>query len=493
MEIWTDVLAWVYTLSALTLAVYATGIMLLFIIWWRHRHPPSPQHSKPTVEWPSVLVQLPVYNERAVVRRLLAAVAVLDYPRDRLLIQVLDDSNDDTGDLIAQEVDRYAASGLKIAHICRTTRTGYKAGALANGLTHTKTELVAIFDADFVPAPDFLKQVVPYFSSDQKLGMVQTRWGHLNSRAGLLTQAQALSLDGHFIVEQTARSAGGLLLNFSGSGGIWRTACIHDAGGWSAETLAEDLDLSYRAQLRGWRFRYLPQVVVPAEIPPQLAAYRQQQSRWAKGSTQNLFKHGKALWRSDHWGIYPKFMGTLHLGQYLVHPLMLVLLLLTPLLLLTGIPAKLPLAPLGLIGIGPPLVYLFSQRHVYTDWKRRLLVFPILLGVGTGFALNNTLAIGAALRGSPNVFHRTPKFKGQSWQRSRYALPVGWPVLGEALLAVYAAWGGTVALQTTPSLAPFLFIYAYAFGLVALWSLVEGVMLYRIKTRQSTVRKHLSI
>ncbi len=485
MTLWLDILTLLYSLSAIALAVYSIGTLFLLFIWWRHRRRTLPLPDAPDSGWPTVLVQLPVYNERAVILRLIDAVAALDYPRERLRIQVLDDSTDDTSDLIAARVKLHAGDGLNIAHVRRDQRIGYKAGALSYGLEQDDADLVAIFDADFVPPPDFLRSVIPHFHADPRLGMVQTRWGHLNASENLLTRAQALSLDGHFIVEQTARSRGGLLLNFSGSAGVWRTACIRDAGGWSAETLAEDLDLSYRAQLRGWRFLYLPEVEVRAEIPPQFAAYRQQQARWAKGNTQNIIRHSLALWRSRAVTPLQKLMGTLHLCQYIVQPLLLLLLLLTPPLASAGVLQKLPLTPLGLAGLGPPLVYLFSQWSLYPDWPRRLLAFPVLVGVGTGLILNNTLAVIAALRKTPNEFRRTPKFQSQGWQRSRYALSASRVVLGELLLTAYALWGAVMAAPVAPSLVPFLYIYVYAFGMVVLWSVGEVLLLYLDRSGRS--------
>ncbi len=482
-----------YVLSAVALAVYGLGTLLLLALWWRHRHRVPPLPLVDDADLPAVTVQLPVYNERAVIGRLIDAVAALDYPRDRLRVQVLDDSTDDTGDLIARRVMHHAQAGLDIAHLRREGRTGYKAGALALGLARTSDELIAVFDADFVPPADFLRRVAPYFRASARLGMVQTRWAHLNPEENLLTRAQALILDSHFVIEQTARSRGGLLLNFSGSAGVWRADCIRDAGGWSDATLSEDLDLSYRAQLRGWRFLYLPDVAVPAEIPPQLAAYKQQQARWAKGNTQNLLRLGGALWRSECLTLRQKFMSTLHLCQYVVHPLMLLLLLLAPPLLWAGALHRLPLAPLGLAGLGPPLLYGCSQRYLYGDWPRRLLAFPALVVMGTGLALSNTLAVVDALRGRPNVFRRTPKFHGEAWQRSRYALGTGRTAVGEALLAIYAAAGGLYAVRVAPSLAPFLFIYAVAFGAVAVWSVMEDVLLRLGRDRGPAIQGRLSI
>lgn len=479
METILWLLTTLYVCCAIALAIYASGTLLLLALWVRLRHktPHTPVFS--SADLPPVLVQLPLYNERAVVHRLLDAVAALDYPPDRLTVQILDDSTDDTTERIARWITQYAERDVQFDHIRREDRCDYKAGALRYGLERTDAPLVAIFDADFVPAPDFLQQIVPHFIADPKLGLVQTRWGHLNGRANLLTQAQLLSLDGHFVIEQTARSRANLLMNFSGSGGLWRTACIEDAGGWSFTTLAEDLDLSYRAQFKGWRALYLPDVVVPAEVPPQLAAYRIQQARWAKGSTQTLLLHSSALWRNTNFSLTQKFMGTLHLCQYLTHPLMMILLLLTPPLLVAGMLENLPMAPLGLLSLGAPLLYIASQHHLYADWPRRLLAFPLLLGLGTGLALNNTVAVWSALMKVPNVFHRTPKFRGKSWQHSRYAAPVNWTALSEIVLAVYAGWGASQALQFSPSLVPFLLIYVYAFGMVGIWSLLEGFMVFR--------------
>ncbi len=484
----------IYVVCALALAIYAAGAFVLLLVWGRRQAEPVLPPSPPADAWPRVMVQLPVYNERLVIGRLIDAVAALDYPPDRLCVQVLDDSTDDTPDVVARHVARWRDAGLQIAHIRRGERAGYKAGALAAGLQRQpEAELVAVFDADFAPPPDFLQRVVPHFLVDDRVGMVQTRWGHLNAGENALTRAQALSLDGHFVVEQTARSWGGLLLNFSGSAGVWRASCIAAAGGWSFATLAEDLDLSYRAQLQGWRCLYLPDVVVPAEIPPQLTAYRQQQARWAKGSTQNLLLHGRALWRSRAHNLAQKFMGTLHLCQYVVHPLMLFLLLLTPPLLLVGGLQRLSLAPLGIAGIAPPLIYLVSQRHLYANWARRMLAFPVLMAASTGLVLSNTLAVLGALRGEPNVFRRTPKFDRQDWQRSSYALRRDNLVLGEAALAVYALGGVILALRHAPSLMPFMAIYALSFGLVTLWTLVEQARLRQRRVGRTGVQERLSV
>lgn len=480
MALLTTVLTWIYVLSAVSLSAFAAGSFVLLLLWLIHARRASLSLACDSADLPTVTVQLPVYNERMVIARLIEAAAALDYPPDRLCIQILDDSTDDTADVIAQTVARLRRVGAPcLVHVRRGSREDYKAGALAFGLAQTDADFIAVFDADFIPPPDFLQRVMPHFAQDAALGMVQTRWGHLNPFENLLTRAQVLSLDGHFGVEQTARSRGGLLLNFSGSGGVWRSDCIRDAGGWSGATLCEDLDLSYRAQLAGWRLRYLPGVVVPAELPPQLAAYKQQQARWAKGSTQNLLRLGGRLWGSRRLSFWQKLLGTLHLGQYLAQPLMLLLLLLTPPVAWLGGLEHLPLASLGIAGIGPPLLFLAAQISLYRDWPRRVLAFPVLVAVGTGLSLSNTLAVLSALRGAPNVFRRTPKFRGSVWQRSRYAQPVDSTLAGEVLLALYALGGGVMLIQAGSSLAVFLFVYAYAFGVVAAWGLLEGLLLWR--------------
>lgn len=468
-----DLLTSIYVVCALLLTVYAGSEIVLLLTYWRFRNAAP---ALPTViEWPSVLIQLPIYNERHVIERLLTAIEHLDYPRDRLIVQILDDSTDETSALAAEQVAALRQSGLNIAHLRRPERVGYKAGALAYGLAQADAELVVVLDADFVPSRDFLRRTVPFLAADPGLGMVQTRWGHLNAFSNWLTLGQMLALDGHFVVEQTARSRAGWLLSFNGSGGVWRVRCIHDAGGWSDQTLTEDLDLSYRAQLAGWRFLYLPDVEVPAELPPQIAAYKQQQARWAKGSTQCLTHIFIPLWRS-RLSLTQRVMATLHLCQYLPHPMMITLLLLTPPLLLTGEIQRMPLGALGVIGLGPPLIYVVSQQALYRDWKRRMLGFPMLLALGTGIAWNNTIAVIGALLGRKTEFRRTPKF-ARAWIESGYALRQD-PGFGvELLLAVYALGGVWIALRTSPAFAPYLAIYCFAFGAIALWGLYDRWLL----------------
>ena len=459
----------------LLLALYTSGQLILLLQYWKRRHH---QPTLPHIEsLPTVTVQLPIYNEQHVVKRLLEAVAALEYPLEKLSIQVLDDSTDSTQILIAAQVDHLQQQGLHITHVRRQAREGFKAGALAFGLEQINSELVAVLDADFVPAPDFLQKTVPYLVANPEIGVVQTRWGHLNAGENWLTQAQMLSIDAHFIIEQTARNRAGWFIPFNGTGGVWRTACIHEAGDWSGETLTEDLDLSYRAQLIGWQSLFLPDVVVPGELPPQLAAYKQQQARWATGNTQCLVRFVRPIWRSPRSWLQ-RVMAMQHLSQYLPHPLMLLILLLTPPLMLAGTLEHLALAPLGLVGIAPPLLYLVSQRSLYADWKRRLLAFPVLVLLGTGITWNNTRAVFYAFTDRHTEFRRTPKFV-QGWTSSEYALKGNPSTIIELVLAVYALWGAVLAWHVQPALVIYLLIYAASFATVAFWSFWEGWQLRR--------------
>ena len=459
-----------YVLCALLLALYTSGQLVLLVQYAKRRNE-SPQLPLVT-EWATVTIQLPIYNEQYVIGRLLTAIAHLDYPREKLTVQVLDDSDDETSIVVAAQVKRLQATGLDIHHIRREKRTGYKAGALAYGMTLVDSDLIAIFDADFIPPSDFLKQTVPHLQANPQIGVVQTRWGHLNADANGLTQAQMLAIDAHFVVEQTARNRAGWLIPFNGTGGVWRRACIQDAGGWSDETLTEDLDLSYWAQLAGWQSLFLPDVVVPGELPPQLEAYKQQQARWATGNTQCLIRLMGPVWRSS-LTVLQRIMAIQHLCQYLPHPLMLALLLLTPPLLISEFMSSLTfLAPLGLVGLAPPMLYVVSQRKLYADWKRHLLAFPALLLIGTGITWNNTRAVWHALHSKNNTFKRTPKF-ATDWTSNRYALQGDSSIVVEGLLAAYAFWGVSLALRIQPAIAPYLLIYGVSFLTMALWGMRE--------------------
>jgi membrane glycosyltransferase len=440
-------------------------------------------------ELPAVTVQLPIYNERFVVERLLRAVAAFDYPRDRLDVQVLDDSTDDTSGITARVVAELAADGLDIRHVRRPHRSGYKAGALRDGLATARGELIAIFDADFVPQPEFLRETVPLFSQE-RVGLVQARWGHLNRDHSALTRAQALAIDGHFGVEQSGRCWAGWLLNFNGTAGVWRRRAIEEAGGWQADTLTEDLDLSYRAQLAGWRIEYAFDVEVPAEIPADIAAFKSQQRRWAKGSIQTARKLlPRVLAAPLPWTT--RVQAVLHLTHYLVHPLMLTVAALAAPVLLgwQGAPIPRPvfwtLAALLVIGTaGPSTLYVTSQRALRCDWKRRLASLPLLMLLGTGIAVSNARAVFEALLGVKSGFVRTPKASLTDSSAATIAPPPGdaraYRLNGdlvfafEALLALYSAWGLSIYLERGRWLiGPFLALYALGFAWVALLSLRE--------------------
>jgi len=482
----------IYVVAALLLALYGGNAILLTLIHWRVRQRQAPE--PPLSSVPRVTVQLPIYNEIYVVERLIDAVAQLDYRADRLQIQVLDDSTDETTALAEARVGMYRARGLDIAVVRRQGRSGYKAGALANGLGQATGELIAIFDADFVPAPDFLRRTVPHALADPKLGFLQTRWGHLNGDYSPLTRAQALALDGHFAVEQTARQGNGWFMNFNGTAGVWRRACIETSGGWTGDTLCEDLDLSYRAQVAGWKSGYLPHVVAPAEVPPQLEAFKRQQFRWAKGSIQCLRKLAGEVWRSQH-SLAARLEGLLHLGSYLGHPLMVIMLLVTLPLLLSGARLAWPLAYLSLASLGPPLLYAVGQKALYAGWQRRYLrAMPLLVLLGSGIALNNSIAVLQGFVGTEGHFRRTPKFrlegKNDRWQGQRYALRLDAMIVGELLLALYAAFTIVMAWRLGRTWAiPFLCLYLAGFAMVALvglWQSLSPLLARRAKRQPAS-------
>ncbi|MCU0495931.1 MAG: glycosyltransferase [Anaerolineae bacterium] len=477
----STLLSAVYMFCALCLALYTGSQLLLIVLYLRHRHE-HPQLPQMTA-YPKVAIQLPLYNEKFVVEPLLDAIAQLDYPRDRLIVQVLDDSTDETIAIVAHKVAQLQAFGLNIEHIQREHRVGYKAGAMAYGLTLLDdVEFIAIFDADFLPPSNFLKQTIPHFSTNPKLAIVQTRWGHTNVNANWLTSAQSLAIDAHFVVEQKARNGGGLLLTFNGTGGVWRKQAIIDSGGWSASTLTEDLDLSYRAQIRGWQYLYLPEIVVPGEIPPVMMAYKRQQARWAQGTNQCLIKLFGPVWRSS-LTLGQKLMATQHLVQYLPHSFMLLLLLLTPIMILMGAFQNLPLAWMGLLGVVPPIMHLFAQTKLHQDhWVKRILYFPVLMIIGTGIMWNNVRAafnaFKTAFTHAESEFKRTPKF-GKGHQTHSYKLRADWSRYVELALAIYAIWGLVVALQLHPTVAPYMALYAISFTIVFGWDFYDRWQLQR--------------
>lgn len=430
-----------YLANIAFLAAYGLNALILAGLRKWRPNPPPVLEPVPGYDWPQVTVQLPVYNERYVIERLLKTVAEMDYPRQRLQIQVLDDSTDVTSEIIAKITASLQYKGYDIQHIRRADRKGFKGGALAHGMQTSRSEFIAIFDADFLPPSDFLKRTLPYFDLDPLTGCVQTRWGHINREYSLLTRAQANGIDGHFVIEQETRSQHDLFLNFNGTAGVWRRECITAAGGWQHDTLTEDLDLSYRAQLRGWKIQYLPHVTSPAELPGQIGAFKGQQFRWAKGSLQTARKLLPDLWRSTQ-PLAVKIEGTLHLTHYLVHPLMLLNLLLVLPLLLNGHFLLYIYPAFAIAAIGPLYMYMTSMGLRGLPFTRKLFNLLMLVLVGMGLSLNNSRAVGEALLSIRSPFNRTPKYNLNNRTISQksldYLLPRDGSLWIELALSIYA-------------------------------------------------------
>lgn len=458
-----------YYVILLVLSVYS--VHRLHLVRLRRRTPP-PARITGNV-WPSLTIQLPLYNEPNVAARLLDAVAVIEYP-GALDIQVLDDSTDETPALVAERVDVLRARGVAIAHIRRGSRDGYKAGALAFGMQRSAAELFAVFDADFVPPRDVLLRMVPYFA-DARVGMVQARWTHLNREHSLLTRVQALFLDAHFAVESAARNFGGRFFNFNGTAGVWRRAAIDEAGGWSSSTLTEDLDLSYRAQMQGWSFVFLPDVEVPAELPSQLHGFQQQQHRWTKGSIQTARKLLGALVRGD-FDMRVKCEALFHLTNNSAY-------LLTVLLALLVVPAQqirvrhglgwsiaIDLALFALSSGSVLLFYREGQRWARRPpprWRDLLAVLP----VGIGMSMRNAAAVVEGLVQRGGAFHRTPKRGDAAVARAERAPRIPWSELALALF-----FAGVVAASASAgrwASLPFPALFASGFGWVATTGLYE--------------------
>jgi cellulose synthase/poly-beta-1,6-N-acetylglucosamine synthase-like glycosyltransferase len=418
---------------------------------------------------PSVTVQLPIFNERYVAERLLNACAALDYPRELLEFQALDDSTDDTRALVARTVARLRDGGLNVTHIHRPHREGFKAGALANGLASAHGEFIAVFDADFVPPPDFLRRILPYFNHE-RVAFVQARWGHLNRDYSLLTLLQSLSLDAHFAIDQSIRSETGYVFNFNGTAGIWRRSAILDAGGWQADTLTEDMDLSYRAFLRGWTARYAADVEAPAELPVSVTAYRRQQYRWARGILECAIKHLPAIWCSD-FSIVRKVQATLHLTGYLLHPCTVILMLVYPLLLLFSSQYPLLLHPVGiglflnLLALAPTFYFSMGQYLLHGRWLRTFPLVMLMTLLASGMALNTVRAVFQIIQKRVIPFERTPKFgithRAQSWHGNRYHLRVDALVVLEAMLGAFNLFTAWFAFRLGYWL---LMIYAFVFA-----------------------------
>lgn len=476
----TEFVLYAYFVALLILAIF--GFHGFVMVYHYVKNKDKKEDSLPELkEHPFVTVQLPVYNELYVVRRLIESVCAMDYPRDRYEVQVLDDSTDETVDIVAQTVREFREKGFDISHVRRPNREGFKAGALLHGMKTSKGEFIAIFDADFVPRKDFLLRTVPYFFIDKKIGLVQTRWEHLNEDYSILTRAQALALDGHFVIEQDVRNKAGYFINFNGTGGIWRRVCIEDAGNWQTDTLTEDLDLSYRAQLKGWKFKYLANVTSPAELPSEVNALKNQQFRWTKGAIETACKMLPALWRSK-LPFRLKVHSTAHLTNNLVFPFIILAgVLNVPLLFIKQAHAYdayfAMMSIFVLAFFSSFLYYLYSQKAMYPDWRRRIMLFPLFMAGSMGFAVNNTRAVVEALMKKRSEFVRTPKYSienaSDSWlKKNKYtAKKVNWTVYVEAALAVYCFVGVVTSIYFLELAAlPFHLLFFIGFSYVSLMS-----------------------
>ncbi len=467
----------------LVVSLYGGHRYVMAFLYYKHKyntHDPGPFRGP----LPRVTVQLPIYNEMYVCERLIESVCAIEYPRELLEVQVLDDSTDETQALAKATVARCRARGLDVSYLHRADRRGYKAGALEAGLESAKGELIAVFDADFVPTPDFLRRTVPHFA-DHGVGMVQVRWGHLNRGFSALTQAQSIMLDGHFVIEHTARNRSGRFFNFNGTAGIWRREAIVDAGGWHHDTLTEDLDLSYRAQLRGWHFVFLPEVVSPAEVPVEMNAFKSQQHRWAKGSIQTAKKLLPEIFHSE-LPLAVKIEAFFHLTNNLAYLLMVLISILMPIsvvvryshgwygVLLLDFPFFVA-ATLSVSGF-----YVASQREVGLGWWQRLKYLPFLMSLGIGLSINNSRAVIEALVNHHSAFTRTPKhgvIESQGrWAHLRYRGDwVGLQPFIELALGLYltcAVW--FVIERGLWGSLPFLVLTQVGFLYVGLMSLLQG-------------------
>jgi cellulose synthase/poly-beta-1,6-N-acetylglucosamine synthase-like glycosyltransferase len=436
---------------------------------------------------PMVTVQLPLYNEMFVVERLVKAVCEIEYPKEKLEIQVLDDSTDETVHITQKIVEDYRSSGFNIKYIHRDNRTGYKAGALKHGLEIAQGEFVAIFDADFVPNPDFLMKTIPHFNNPE-IGMVQTRWEHLNEEYSYLTKAQALALDGHFVLEQQVRNKAGFFINFNGTAGIWRKQTIFDAGNWQADTLTEDLDLSYRAQLKGWKFRYLNDVTSPAELPADINALKTQQFRWTKGAVETAKKILPKVFASD-LPFKMKVESFIHLTSNIVFPFIIIVALLNvPLVVIKNTIGGFDeyyslMSVFVLASVSTFLFYTYAQKAIHLDWRKRLLLFPVFLAGSMGFAVNNTKAVLEALIGKKTGFARTPKDGMVGTQKvvrnkaSYSHRKISAVVVIELLLTLYFIIGiGISAFYLEIAAIPFQLLFLLGFGTVGYMSLKHALI-----------------
>jgi cellulose synthase/poly-beta-1,6-N-acetylglucosamine synthase-like glycosyltransferase len=467
------------------LAVYGIHRYALVYNYYKNRKHiagPPPEISI----WPRVTVQLPIYNEKYVIERLVEAIAAFDYPRELLDIQVLDDSTDETQEVAANCVERYRQLGVPVSYIHRDNREGFKAGALQEGLKTAQGEFVAIFDADFIPPADFLRRTVPYFV-DEKLAMVQTRWSYINRHYSALTEVEAILLDGHFVIEHSSRFRSGLFFNFNGTAGIWRRVAIEDAGGWQHDTLTEYTDLSYRAQLRGWHFTYLPEIDCPSELPVEMNAFKSQQARWAKGLMQTAKKILPRVLRSDVPAAV-KAEAVFHLTANISYPLMVFM----SIILLPAMIVRFYQGWVQVLIIDLPLFlastcsissfYLAAERALYPKtWKRTFLYLPFVMAVGIGLSVRNALAVIEAIVGVKSEFVRTPKYRVEAgaqgsgaWAKKKYHKSAGWMPFAEVALGLYFAGAVFYALQNENyATVPFLLLFVWGYLYTGLMSLAQ--------------------
>lgn len=441
-----------YCFSLFFIILFSIGQLALLLTFLFNRKKGNPINK--IVKFPLLTVQLPIYNERYVILRLLNSIERLNYPKNRLEIQVLDDSTDDTSAIAAKKIEELKELGFNIEHICRSDREGYKAGALQNGLICASGEYLAIFDADFVPHPDFLIDTLPYFT-DKHTGMVQTRWGHLNAMQSLLTRAQETGLNNHFIIDQEGRNNGGYFINFNGTAGIWKKECIIDAGGWEANTLTEDLDLSYRAQIKGWKFKYCPNIKVPAELPDRISAVRTQQFRWTKGGVETSKKLLGRLWRAE-LSLPVKLFGSFHLlNNYIYAFILLSGLLSVPVMFLKNTSLEfdqyfrwngLIMAVLLINFTYCFTAILNDKKQFFTALAKVLSAFPIAMVISLGMSYHNTLAIVQGISGKKTAFIRTPKIINSS-ENNPYLRKLGFiNYLPEFLLFIYFSFAALSAI-----------------------------------------------
>ncbi len=472
-----------YFVVLVVLAAYGIHRYTLVYNFYKYRdHLPGPPPA--VVEWPKVTIQLPIFNERYVIERLVDCIAQFDYPRDRLEIQVLDDSTDETQEVARNCVERHQRLGLPISYLHRTNREGYKAGALQEGMQSATGELIAIFDADFLPPADFLRRTVPYFA-EPKLGMVQTRWSYINRHYSALTEIEAILLDGHFVIEHTSRYRRGNFFNFNGTAGVWRRTAIEDAGGWEHDTLTEDTDLSYRAQLRGWQFLYLPEIECPSELPVEMNGFKSQQARWAKGLMQTAIKILPRVLRSNEPS-YVKSEAVFHLTANISYPLMVFL----SIILLPAMIVRFYQGWIQVLVIDLPLFvastcsissfYLAAQRVLYPKtWKRAIPYLPFVMAVGIGLSIRNAVGVLEAIFGIKTEFVRTPKYKIEAqrkgtWLRKNYRKSAGWMPFAEVFLGIYFAAAVFYAAQNENyATIPFLLLFVWGYLYTGCMSLAQ--------------------